>query len=140
MAIFLRQNGDRGHRELLYSTCISPAVGPPRSLLLENELKNLIAVMAVAVLMPALPTAPAKADSAEDVYISTLDATGVPYSNRAAAIQFRQVICKALRGGTSVATLVDMTTSDGVYSRVQANSIIGAADGALCPEVNLPPN
>jgi hypothetical protein len=30
-----------------------------------------------------------------------------------------------------------MTTSDGVYSRNQANVIIGAADGAFCPDVNL---
>ncbi|WP_225330631.1 DUF732 domain-containing protein [Mycobacterium sp. WUMAC-067] len=74
------------------------------------------------------------------MYITTLDGMGVPYSNRAAAIHFGQVICRALRGGTSVGTLVDMTTSDGVYSRNQANVIIGAADGALCPDVNLPPN
>ncbi|WP_369827481.1 DUF732 domain-containing protein [Mycobacterium sp. 1482292.6] len=74
------------------------------------------------------------------MYIATLDGIGVPYSNRAAAIQFGRIICRALSGGTSVDTLVDMTTSDGVYSRNQANVVIGAADGALCPDVNLPPN
>jgi Protein of unknown function (DUF732) len=101
-------------------------------------MKNLIAVaMAAAALTPVLVPVPAHADAAEDTYIATLDGLGVPYSNRAAAIQFGQVICKALRGGTSVGTLVDMTTSDGVYSRNQANVIIGAADGALCPDVNL---
>jgi Protein of unknown function (DUF732) len=104
-----------------------------------TQVKNLIAAaMAAAALMPLLPAGRANAD--DDSYIATLDAMGVPYRNRAAAIQFGQVICKALKGGTSVATLVDMTTSDGVYSRVQANSLIGAAQGGLCPEVNVPPN
>lgn len=75
------------------------------------------------------------------MYIATLDGMGVSLT---AIVPLRStsggVICHALRGGTSVGTLVDMTTSDGVYSRDQANVIIGAADGALCPDVNLPPN
>jgi Protein of unknown function (DUF732) len=102
--------------------------------------KTHIAVICAALLGGLMVAAPAHADSGEDIYISTLDSLGVPYSNRAAAIHFGQVICKALRGGTSVGTLVDMTTSDGVYSRNQANVIIGAAGGALCPDVNLPPS
>jgi hypothetical protein len=96
------------------------------------------AVTCAALLCGLIVAAPAHADSGEDMYIATLDGMGVPYRNRAAAIQFGRVICRALRGGTSVGTLVDMTTSDGVYSRNQANIIIGAADGALCPDVNLP--
>ncbi len=102
--------------------------------------KARILVICAVLLSGLIVAAPAHADSGEDMYIATLDGMGVPYSNRAAAIQFGQVICRALRGGTSVGTLVDMTTSDGVYSRNQANVIIGAADGALCPDVNLPPN
>ena len=102
--------------------------------------KTHIAVICAALLGGLMVAAPAHADSGEDMYIATLDGMGVPYRNRAAAIQFGRVICRALRGGTSVGTLVDMTTSDGVYSRNQANIIIGAADGALCPDVNVPPD
>jgi hypothetical protein len=74
--------------------------------------------------------APAHAD--EDSYIGTLDAMGVPHRNRPAAIQFGEVISRALARGTPVNTLVTMTTSDGYYSRMQANALIGAAQGGLC--------
>jgi hypothetical protein len=57
---------------------------------------------------------------------------GVPYWNLPAAIQFGEVICRALAGGTPVSTLVTMTTSDGCYSRMQAHALIGAAQGGLC--------
>jgi hypothetical protein len=77
--------------------------------------------------------APAHAD--EDSYVATLDAMGVPHRNRPAAIQFGEVICRALACGTPVSTLVTMTTSDGYYSGMQANALIGAAQGGLCPQV-----
>ena len=66
---------------------------------------------------------------------------GVPYRNRAAAIQFGGVICRALEGGTPFSTLVNMTTSDGYYSTYQAKALIGAAVGGLCPQeqASLPP-
>jgi hypothetical protein len=54
---------------------------------------------------------------------------GVPYRNRSAAIQFGDVICRALEGGTPFDTLVTMTTSDGYYSTYQARALIGAAPG-----------
>ncbi len=59
---------------------------------------------------------------------------GVPYRNRDAAIQFGEVICRALDGGTPFSTLGNMTTSDGYYSTYQARALIGAAIGGLCPD------
>ncbi|BCO57162.1 hypothetical protein MINTM005_24060 [Mycobacterium intracellulare] len=88
-----------------------------------------VAVGGVAAI--ALATA-AHADA--DTYIGTLDVMGVPYRDRPAAIQFGNVICRALRGGTSFDTLVNMTTSDGYYSTYQAKALIGAAVAGLCPD------
>ncbi len=67
--------------------------------------------------------------------------SGNYYRNRAAAIQFGEVICRALEGGTPFSTLVNLTTSDGYYSTYQARALIGAAVGGLCPqeEASLPP-
>jgi hypothetical protein len=48
----------------------------------------------------------------------------VPYRNRAPAIQFGDVICRALEGGKPFSTLVNMTTSDGYYSTGQARALI----------------
>jgi hypothetical protein len=66
-----------------------------------------------ALLGSLIVAAPAHADA--DSYIATLDVMGVPYRNRSAAIQFGEVICHALEGGTPFDTLVTMTTSDGYY-------------------------
>jgi uncharacterized membrane protein len=85
-----------------------------------------------ALLGSLIIAAPARADA--DSCIATLDVMGVPYRNRAAAIQFGEVICRALEGGTPFDTLVTMTTSDGYYSTYQAKALIGAAVGGLCPQ------
>jgi hypothetical protein len=92
-----------------------------------------------ALLGSLIVAAPAHADA--DSYIATLDVMGVPYRNRSAAIQFGEVICHALEGGTPFDTLVTMTTSDGYYSTYQARALIGAAVGGLCPqeEASVPP-
>ena len=66
--------------------------------------------MCAALLGSLIVAAPAHADA--DSYIGTLDVMGVPYRNRDAAIHFGEVLCRALAGGTSFSTLVDMTTSD----------------------------
>jgi hypothetical protein len=58
----------------------------------------------------------------------------VPYKNRAPAIQFGDVICRAPEGDKPFSTLVNMTISDGYYSTCQARALIGAAIGGLCPE------
>ena len=48
----------------------------------------------------------------------------VPYRNRGLAIQFGDVICRALESGKPFSTLVNMTTSDGYYSTCQARALI----------------
>jgi hypothetical protein len=69
----------------------------------------------------------------EDAYIAKLDQYGVPYRTVDSAVQFGYQICKQISQGTSVSTLMAMTTSDGYYSQYQAGTLIGAAVGGLCP-------
>jgi Protein of unknown function (DUF732) len=88
--------------------------------------------MYAALLGSLIVAAPAYADA--DSYIATLDVMGVPYRNRDAAIQFGDVICRTLEGGTPFSTLVNLTTSDGYYSTYQARALIGAAVGGLRPQ------
>jgi hypothetical protein len=70
--------------------------------------------LCAALLGGLIVGAPAHADA--DSYIGALDVIGVPYRNRAAAIQFGEVICRALD------------------STCQAKALIGAAVGGLCPQ------
>jgi hypothetical protein len=96
------------------------------------EMTTTMTAVCAALLGSLIVAAPAHADA--DSYIATLDVMGVPYRNRAAAIQFGEVICRALEGGTAFSTLVNLTTSDGYYSTYQAKALIGAAVGGPCPQ------
>ena len=84
-----------------------------------------LTAVCVGLLGSLMVAAPAHADA--NTYVGALDVRGVPYRDRPAAIQFGNVICRALAGGTSFDTLVAMTTSDGYYSTYQAKALIGAA-------------
>lgn len=75
----------------------------------------------------------AQAMPPEQAYIATLDAYGVYYSTPQAAVQAGYAVCNALDAGNNVNAIVTTGQLAGGYSRADAETIVGASIGALCP-------
>lgn len=72
---------------------------------------------------------------AESAYLDTLDLGGVVYSSDDAAINAGEKICTYLRNGGSSLAAVDIVLDNTGYTAYEAGYIVGAAQGALCPEL-----
>lgn len=90
-------------------------------------------LIAAGILLPGLTAPSADAMPPEDAYIATLDYFGIYYSSEPAAIEAGYASCNALDSGMSPAAVVRIGQTAGGYSRIDAERIVGAAIGALCP-------
>jgi hypothetical protein len=71
----------------------------------------------------------------ESAYLDTLDMGDVTYSSDDAALTAGEAICDFLRGGGSSLMAVDIVLENTGYTSFEAGYIVGAAQGALCPEM-----
>ena len=69
-------------------------------------MRNLIAVMAGAVLMSVPPAGPAGADPDTSAYLAELDRRHVDYSSADAAVTMGHAVCLALHQGNSATAVV----------------------------------
>ena len=90
-------------------------------------------ILTILLMAPLAILSPPTAHADGDGFVAELDQYNIPYRTKAAAIEFGQVICKTIDSGTDVKVLLAAGTSDGVYTRGQMGTMIGAAVANLCP-------
>lgn len=71
----------------------------------------------------------------EQVYIDTLAIGDIEYSTEDAAITAGNAVCDFLRTGGSSFDAADIVIDNTSYTAYEAGYIVGAAQGALCPEL-----
>lgn len=115
------------------SGCVSPA-GSPKSF---GELGAAVTVDTTAAppAVTAEPVPDVSYSMGEQVYLDTLDAGGIAYSTNDAAIIAGNSVCEYLRSGGTGIEATDVVMSSTSYSAYEAGYIVGAAQGALCPDM-----
>lgn len=103
--------------------------------MIREKLVPIAWLMTAAVIIGTSVGFAARADAMppEDAYIATLDHFGVPYGNAGAVITVGYAVCVDLDNGVSIETEVRTGQLAGGFSRSDAETIVGAAVGALCP-------
>jgi hypothetical protein len=71
----------------------------------------------------------------EQAYLDTLAVGDIEYSTEDAAITAGEAVCTFLRAGGTGLEAIDVTLENTTYSAYEAGYIVGAAQGALCPEM-----
>lgn len=71
----------------------------------------------------------------EQAYLSTLAMGGIEYSTEDAAILAGESVCDFLRSGGTGLEATDVVLENTSYSAYESGYIVGAAQGALCPDM-----
>jgi hypothetical protein len=71
----------------------------------------------------------------ERAYLETLDDGDIAYSSEESALDAGDAICDFLRAGGSSLAAVDVVVDNTGYTAFEAGYLVGAAQGALCPDM-----
>lgn len=97
--------------------------------------KSALITASLAGLVSLAPAGQADPDPISvGAYLHTLNVLHVPYDNPGRAVEIRNNVCQEARGGTDFDTIYPTVASNS-YASAQAGQIMGAAVGALCPDM-----
>ena len=94
----------------------------------------IFSVVAAGAALATVLAAPAYADEADDIFISVLDAEGIPYTSASDAILVANGVCVYMSEGNSLEDATVEVMNESGLGVEQSGFFVGAATATYCAE------